>query len=288
MSSMKLRIRPARAQEGFALILALLSLMLLTTMGLALSNSTSVELQISSNHRWSASARYNAEAGLEYGKSLLMAVPAWSSILPVPRTLADWAPNAWDGTAQTSSTGTPLLTRATRNFENWQCDKRGYGMGYGVVFDDGSTAGPEEYRSQIGGATLNGAFTLWIRRPVMWNGGNGTGNLLQDYPQDEVIMLLAEGVAPWVPAVTGGISSSSANIAANAFSASNRSVYTIEALLTRAGAPILDQTACSTRQGQSGGSSSGGNTAGCVSLSSGRQITEATVGSNRDGTADLK
>jgi type II secretory pathway component PulK len=55
-------------ESGFALILALLALALLTTMGLALANSSSVELQIATNQRWAESARYNAEAGLEYAK----------------------------------------------------------------------------------------------------------------------------------------------------------------------------------------------------------------------------
>ncbi len=267
-------------ESGFALILALLALVLLTTMGLALANSTSVELQISSNHRWSESARYNAEAGIEYGKSLLMAAATWTAILPplrLPATVPDWAPAAWDGATQPAETGTPTLGRATRDFENWQCDKKGYGMGYGVVFDNGGAAGPEEFRSQIGGATLNGAFTLWVRRPVMWSGGNGVGTTLQDYPTDGALILVSEGVAPYTGANN-----------ANAFAATNRAVYTIETLLTRAGTTILDQSACSSRQGQAGGSASGGNTSGCVALQTGNQITEALAGTTDLGTGNLK
>lgn len=267
-------------ESGFALILALLALVLLTTMGLALSNSTSVELQISSNHRWSESAKYNAEAGIEYGKSLLMASPTWTAILPVARpeaSVPDWLPTAWDGATQPAETGTPTLGRATRDFENWQCDKRGYGMGYGVVYDTGAATGPEEYRSQIGGATLNGAFTLWVRRPVMWSGGDGTGLTLQDYPDDTALILVSEGVAPYVGAAN-----------ANAFSATNRAVYTIETLLSRSGSVILDQSACSSRQGQAGGSASGGNSSGCVSLQTGNQITEALAGTTDLGTGVLK
>ena len=267
-------------ESGFALILALLALVLLTTMGLALSNSTSVELQISSNHRWSESAKYNAEAGIEYGKSILLASAAWGAILPVARpqaSIPDWQPTAWDGAAQAAETGTPTLGRATRDFENWQCDKKGYGMGYGVVYDTGAAAGPEEYRSQIGGATLNGAFTLWVRRPVMWSGGNGTGNTLQDYPTDNALILVSEGVAPYTGANN-----------ANAFAATNRAVYTIETLLTRSGTTIFDQSACSSRQGQAGGSSSGGNTSGCVALQTGNQITEALAGTTDLGTGNVK
>jgi len=278
-------------ESGFALILSLLALVLLTTMGLALSNSTGVELQISSNHRWSESARYNAEAGIEYGKSLLMAEPNWTPFLPPARPAAttNWVPTAWDGASEGGPTGTANLTRATRNFESWKCDKRGYGMGYGVVFDDGGAEGPEEYRSEIGGATLNGAFTLWVRRPVAWADGPdgdtllGDGATLQDYPgdadgNDDVVILVSEGVAPY----TGATANTSG------FAATNRAVYTIETVLNRSGTTILDQSACSTRQGQAGGSSSGGNSSGCISLKTGRQVTEALAGTPGVGTGELK
>lgn len=267
------------SESGFALILSLLALVLLTTMGLALSNSTSVELQISSNQRWSESARYNAEAGIEYGKSLLMASPDWTNILPPARPEAavpDWLPTAWDGAAEAATTGSPTVGRATRDFENWQCDQKGYGMGYGVVFDDGGAAGAEEYRSSIGGVTLNGAFTLWVRRPVMWNGGDGTGTNLQDYPTNDVLVLVSEGVAPYTGANN-----------ANAFAATNRAVYTIETLLSRGGQVLLDQSQCNSRQGQAGGSASGGNSSGCVALSTGSQVTEALAGTAGLGTGAL-
>ncbi|MEO6400432.1 MAG: PilX N-terminal domain-containing pilus assembly protein, partial [Vicinamibacteria bacterium] len=137
MQSMKTHDKQGSPEAGFALILALLILTLLTTMGLALSTTTTTEMQISLNHRWTQSARYNAEAGIEYGKSLLTATPSWAAILPPPRTNPDWLPTAWNGGSQSATTGTPRFDRATRNFESWQCDKRGYGMGYGVVLDDG-------------------------------------------------------------------------------------------------------------------------------------------------------
>jgi len=269
-------------ESGFALILALLSLALLTTMGLALSSSTSVELQIATNQRWSEQARYNAEAGLEYGKSLLMAVPDWSGLLPAARTCSDWAPDAWTGTAPSV---TPMYTRAGRNFESYRCDKRGYGVGYGVVFDDGSTAGPEEYREEIAGAPINGAFTLWIRRPVMWSDGSGVGTTLQDYPSDDVIILVAEGVAPFKAQTSSSLNASGSTT--NIFAAT-ASTYIVEALMTRKGAPVLDQSQCNTRQGQAGSSSSGGNSAGCVALTTGRQITEALNPMTGLGSGELK
>jgi hypothetical protein len=157
-------------------------------------------------------------------------------------------------------------------------------MGYGVVLDTGGPptvageSGAEEYISQVAGATLNGAFTLWVRRPVRWNLGNGQGTSLEDYPEDDVVILVSEGVAPYAGAA--------ANL--GSFSATNRAVYTLETVLSRQGTTIVDQSACTTRQGQAGGSSSGGNTSGCVSLKTGQQITEAMAGTPGVGTGVLK
>ena len=251
-------------QQGFALILALLALVLLTTMGLALSNSTGVELQISTNQRWSESARYNAEAGIEYGRSILMAMPSWTAILP-PARAADTG-GAWNGASEsTPFLAVPAGNRGTRNFENWKCDERGYGMGYGVVIDTGAASGAEEFRSQIGGATLNGSFTLWVRRPVAWVDGPdagtelGDGTSLQDYNDpddpDTTLILVSEGTAPYVGATN-----------LTNFAASNRAVYTIETLLSRSGAVIMDQSGCGGRAGQAGGAASGNNLGGCVAI----------------------
>ena len=46
----------ARGESGFALVLAILSLMLLTFLGLTLATTTSTELQIATNYRWSQQA----------------------------------------------------------------------------------------------------------------------------------------------------------------------------------------------------------------------------------------
>lgn len=251
-------------ESGFALILSLLALVLLTTMGLALANSTGVELQISTNHRWSESARLNAEAGIEYGRSILMALPSWAAILPPARTV-DLA-GAWDGASESAPFLTaPVSNRGTRNFENWKCDEKGYGMGYGLVVDNGDASGAEEFRSQVGGATLNGAFTLWVRRPVAWVDGPdadselGDGTSLQDYNDpddpDAVLILVSEGTAPYVGA---------ANL--TGFAAQNRAVYTIETILSRTGTVIMDSSGCGGRAGQAGGSASGNNVGGCVAI----------------------
>src|SRR5512139_2889276 len=87
-------------EQGFALILAILSLMLLTFLGLTLAATTSTELQIATDYRWSQQALYNAEAGVEAGKTLLSRM-AWCSILPAARVgttgMAYTAPYSWAG-----------------------------------------------------------------------------------------------------------------------------------------------------------------------------------------------
>ena len=57
--------RDRRHEGGFALILAILALMLLTFLGLTLATTTSTELRIATNYRWNTQALYNAEAGIE-------------------------------------------------------------------------------------------------------------------------------------------------------------------------------------------------------------------------------
>ena len=124
---------------GFALILALLALMLLTFLGLTLATTTSTELQVAANYRWSQQAYYNAEAGLEAAKIMLRRVQDANKVLPVARVGTSW--NEYTANPTSAPTGLALAT-ATRNFENWRCDKRGNGVGYGVVINDGFAGAP--------------------------------------------------------------------------------------------------------------------------------------------------
>lgn len=287
---------PSRRHEaGFALILALLALMLLTSLGLALAAGTSSEMQIASNHRWSEQARYNAEAGVEFAREFLTNVPDWGTILPPVRssggTCSDTNPAACLGWAATVTPPANIPDDAPqsrndafgnppRNFEHWDCDARGYGRGYGVVLDDGVTPGtPFQFTSSMGGAPLNGAFTLWVRRPVQWKTDiGGTAETLQDYPNNDVLVLVSEGVAPYT-------SYDSAS------SVANRASHVIEVLLSNGGAGSMllvgGQTQCTTRQGQAGGNSQGTNSQGCTTLD-GSSLLPAVSGAANLGTGNLK
>src|SRR5712692_1316325 len=265
--------RRATGESGFALILAILALMLLTTLGLAMATITSTELQIATNYRWSQQALYNAEAGVEVGKIILRSVqPDWTAVLPAPRCATCTTVVApWNGTTSPSSAGggaTAPYSRAdswgnaSRNFESWNCDQKGNGMGYGVVLDDGGASAPYQYVSAAIGQNLNGAFTLWVRRPVNFR----PDTLLDDYNADSTNMVLvSEGIAPF----TGG------NIT-TAFGTANRAVQLIEVTLSRA-ATVASGT-CGGRSGQAGGGPLGAGFGGCEAITGGSAVTAALAG----------
>ena len=254
-----------RREAGFALILAILALMLMTFLGLTLATSTSTELTIATNYRWSQQAYYNAETGIEYGKSLLRFMN-WSLLLPTSRmggSEPGCAPDpssagfkCWWLTTKTPAETLPIEPppydrndihgNPSRNFENFACDTFGGGMGYGVVLDDGGAfQGYQNVTNIPGVPTLNGSFTLWIRRDQIAN----LDGSFSDAPEgtDLALVLTAEGTAPY----TGENSTM-------AFTQQNRAVATLQATLTRTlGTP------CGTRGGQVGGGPEGSNFSPC-------------------------
>ncbi len=255
---------------GFALILAILALMLLTFLGLTLATTSSTELQIATNYRWSQQALYNAEAGMEAGKLLLANVASgagnWAGIVPTNRT------GTWNwGDTSTSSTPTGWPGSASnRDFErsgNAQetargitgCRGRGGRMGYGVVLvasaPDGSspTGGRWENVSVFMGQRLNGAFTLWVRRRLTVS-ANGTYTDDATNPPDQLV-LTAEGVAPYA--------SSQATTAQGAFTRANQAVRVLEMTYTLA---TRGQGCSGAEYAQQGGSASGENFNPCARL----------------------
>jgi hypothetical protein len=224
----------ARGESGFALVLAILSLMLLTFLGLTMAATTSTELQIATNYRWSQQALYNAEAGIELGKRYLRQIE-WQTVLPQART----APvNGGYGGGNCSPPGAepnrcpqPFLERATRSFENYACDQAatvaaaaGY-QGYGMVLDDVNFAVPFENVSTFLGQSLNGNFTIWIRRPYKITEPPPLGPdppQLEDDPRNDRLVLTSEGIAPFT-----GLS------AVTTFGQANRAMRILEVTLQR-------------------------------------------------------
>jgi hypothetical protein len=186
-----------RKQAGFALVLAILSLMLLTFLGLTLAATTSTELQIATNYRWSQQALYNAEAGLEAAKLLLAQVAfvdgSFTNILPTARTV----PWSYGVTGTTGGPPNPLpVARAgLRDYERMGCaDRAGVGFGRVLTAPAGAPQ-PGNYQDTTSYMQqgLNGAFTIWVRRPLMVD-SNG---MLHDDEDNSHVVVTAEGIAPY-------------------------------------------------------------------------------------------
>jgi hypothetical protein len=248
-TDMEDRSRERRPRErGFALILAILSLMLLTFLGLTLATTTSTELQIATNYRWSQQALYNAEAGLEAGKRVLRDLE-WGNLLWSPPRTA-WAVEG-PYTLPSVSSNADAYGNPTRTWEMGGCDKRGAQVGYGRVVDDGTIV--YQNVSTIYGQQINGTVTLWVRRMLISN----VAGTYQDDPSNDRLILTVEGTAPFV----GG-----RNLAATTvdFSRKARATYRIEATLSRSENPGGGD--CGTRAGQAGGGMEGANLGACDPL----------------------
>jgi hypothetical protein len=256
---MKERVRAG--ETGFALILAILSLMLLTFLGLTLAATTSTELQIATNYRWSQQALYNAEAGLEAARVVLSNVAstttAWQTQLPPVRT-GSWSPGS-----PTAVTGTKL----GRDYDHAACDTRG-GVGYGRVLFDTSRRYEDtpDYMSQ----PLNGAFTIWIRRPLVTD----NGGMISDDPRNDQLVIVSEGVAPFA----GG---------GDAFTRSRQAVRVLETRFTLSLASAGEPCGQGKSQGQEGGSPMGENFNPCAPVTAGDKGSLVNVFGGA-GADDLK
>jgi hypothetical protein len=127
------------------------------------------------------------------------------------------------------------------------------GLGYGVVLDDGGAAGPVQYRSTMLGQNMNGAFTIWVRRPTTQS---SNGQFHDYFADDDTMVVVSEGIAPF----NGGN-------AGTAFGQANMAVQVVEAVLSRE--VINAANPCGTRGGQAGGGPEGANFSGCDPISGG-------------------
>src|SRR4029434_2433392 len=75
-------------ERGVALVIALLSMLLLTALGMALSLTTMTERRISSNYRDGVETVYAADAGVERVMQDVLTVPDWNRILDGTATSA--------------------------------------------------------------------------------------------------------------------------------------------------------------------------------------------------------
>jgi hypothetical protein len=229
-----------RGESGFALIMAILALMLLTFLGLTMASVSSTELQIGSNHRLTMQAYYNAEAGIEAGKIVLRDV-VWDTVLPLVRG------GSWTLPTNSMTHPTPQLERndawgnASRDWEpdagGGGCDQNYGHQGYGAVLDTGAgdVEAPYQYKSTILGVALNGTVTLWVRRVIKMNADGS----FSDDPTNTKLVLTAEGTAPTLGQFRGG--------GAGTFARMRDATQLMETTLRREGD---SGTACGTRGGQ--------------------------------------
>lgn len=70
-----------RRQNGVAMLVAMMAMLLMTALGIALVMTTSSETIIAGNYRSAGEALYAADAGLERAMEDLLTVPDWNSLL---------------------------------------------------------------------------------------------------------------------------------------------------------------------------------------------------------------
>jgi hypothetical protein len=111
-SQLPAAIRPVSNERGIALLIALMSTLLLTALGLALVMTTMTETMITANYRDGGEALYAADAGVERVMQDLLTVPDWNQILlgQVQSSFIDGAPS---GTRTLPGGGTIDLSAAT-------------------------------------------------------------------------------------------------------------------------------------------------------------------------------
>lgn len=70
-----------RGEQGVALIIALLAMLLLTALGMALTLTTTTEHKISTNYRDGVEAMYAADAAIERVMQDVLTIPDWNNII---------------------------------------------------------------------------------------------------------------------------------------------------------------------------------------------------------------
>ena len=251
-----------RTEAGFALVLALLSLLLLTFLGLTLATTTSTELQIANNYRWSEQARYNAESGLELAKRFLQQNTAWQILVPVARptggltttpsfghTTSPDPRGIWRATSRTAI-ATPKRPWATASFST------------SPASPTRSRTSPPTSARRSRAASRSGCAGRSTSRPTA---------TIEDYQRDDRLVVTAEGTAPYVY--------SAVNTAGYASTFRKRAVRTLEVELQK-----VDPTECENSfQGQAGMGALGSNYDPCnpITAAGVKNAVSETTDTNR-------
>jgi Tfp pilus assembly protein PilX len=94
--------RPGR-EDGIALIVALLAIVLMTALGMALMLNSQTETMISANYRDATEAEYAADAGIERVMDDVLTVPDWNTLLTSPDGVKAGVTSAFIGASSVNS-----------------------------------------------------------------------------------------------------------------------------------------------------------------------------------------
>jgi hypothetical protein len=241
MTKRRTQTGPRNGERGFALVLAILSLMLLTFLGLTLATTTSTELQIATNYRWSQQALYNAEAGLEAARIVLSneadITDFWLNQLPTLR------PGSWpEGAAPDPDPAD--LPGTGRDFYQSTCDTRG-GVGYGRILEDAAI----RYEDV---SAFEGRRGLEVQQ-------DGT---FADSPRNDALIIVSEGRAPYTGPET-------------AFTSARQATRVLETSFSLGISTVGDP--CLSQGGQEGMSPTGENFNPCAPITAGDTGSLATA-----------
>ena len=108
-----------RDERGMALVVALLSMLLLSALGIGLMMTTTTETMISTNYRDSGEALYAADAGIERVMQDLLTVPDWNRLLAEANARTSFTDGAEPG-ARTLPDGSSFNLVSATNLLNCQ------------------------------------------------------------------------------------------------------------------------------------------------------------------------
>lgn len=109
-------LQPLRSERGISLLIALMSTLLLTALGLGLVMITITETMISANYRDGGETLYAADAGVERVMQELLTIPDWNQILSgaLQSSFIDGAPSG----TRTLGDGQVIDLTAATNIRN--------------------------------------------------------------------------------------------------------------------------------------------------------------------------
>jgi Tfp pilus assembly protein PilX len=102
-----------RDERGVALIVALLSMLLLSALGVGLMMTTMTETMIATNYRDSGEALYAADAGIERVMQDLLTIPDWDSLLAANNARSSFTDGAAPGARSLPDGSVLNLVQAT-------------------------------------------------------------------------------------------------------------------------------------------------------------------------------